>query len=50
MVTLIMLSQLNSLYSGESGQVSVNAMNAPNNSTLQVHSTSLCYVTLFSGY
>jgi len=27
--------ELNSLYSGESGQVSVNAMNAPNNSTLQ---------------
>ena len=38
---IIMLFQLNSLYSGESGQVSVNAMNAPNNSTLQVQSTSL---------
>ena len=38
---IIMLSQLNSLYSGESGQVSVNAMNAPNNSTLQVQNTSL---------
>ena len=28
--------QVNSLYSGDSGSIQVNAMNAPNNSTLQV--------------
>ena len=30
-----LLFQVNSLYSGDSGLVTVNAMNAPNNSTLQ---------------
>ena len=29
--------QVNSLYSGDSGSIKVNAMNAPNNSTLQVN-------------
>ena len=31
------LPQVNSLYSGDSGSIKVNAMNAPNNSTLQVN-------------
>ena len=33
---LFVLFQVNSLYSGQSGEIKVNSMNAPNNSTLQV--------------